>query len=120
MAALALGLITIVAFYGSAFLVLGLRVRSMPAEEWPILLFQVLLVALPFGLLALAGVKARMPWLVAVGLTLGFWIVFFVSVLISARDGTGANIGMGLIMLVSPIPIASGAWIAAKVSSRRS
>lgn len=120
-AALVIGLITIVVFYGSGLLLAGVSLRSIIiSEEWPILLSQVLLVALPFGLLALAGIRARMPWLVATGLTIGFWVAFFVSILIGLRDGTGVNIGMGLIMLVSPIPIACGAWIAASVSSRRS
>ncbi len=119
-AALVIGLITIVVFYGSGLLLAAVSLRSISSEEWPIILWQVLLVALPFGLLALAGIRARMPWLVAIGLTIGFWVAFFVSILIASRNGTGVNIGMALIMLVSPILIVCGAWTAASVSSRRS
>ena len=116
--ALAFGLLTVVVFYGSLFAIRG-GPQSIPAEEWPFLLFQVLLVSAPFGLLSLAGIRAKLPWLVAALLTVCFWGAYFASGLIAARERTGANIGMGLLMLLSPAVIAGGAWAAVKVPYRR-
>ncbi|MGH6658284.1 MAG: hypothetical protein ACREBM_01390, partial [Sphingomicrobium sp.] len=62
----------------------------------------------------------KLPWLVAILLTLCFWSAYFVTILLGARDGTGANIGIGLIMLLSPFVIGVGAWVAAERSKNRS
>jgi len=102
--ALGLGFLTVGLFFGALILFAG-SAPSIPPEEWPFFLFQVLLAAAPFGLLALLGVRSRLPWVIAAVLTICFWTAYFASVLISARDRTGANIGMGLIMFVSPFII---------------
>ncbi len=114
----ALGLLTVAAFYGSVVAVFGSPL-SILSEEWPILLFHVLLATAPFGILALAGIRATLPWFVAVILTACFWGAYFASAVIAARDRSGANIGMGLVMFISPLVIGSGAWIAAKVTRSR-
>ena len=91
----------------------------LPLEEWPILLFQVLIAAAPFGILARRGVRAKLPWLVAAVLTVCLWSAFFYSVWLAARLQTGANIGMGLLLLASPFIIAGAALMAAKLTDAR-
>ena len=61
-----------------------------------------------------------MPWLVALVLTAIVWSAYFISVLISVRDKTGANIGMGLIFAVSPFVIAGAALLANQLARNRS
>jgi len=74
-------------------------------EESGVLLFQVLLVAAPFLLLALAGVRRRAPWLTGLALTLAFWSYYVFEGVSYQRhpDGSGANIGLGLLMMASPV-----------------
>jgi hypothetical protein len=117
--ALAFGALTVAAFFGTEFAVFG-PPRGEFSEEWPILLVWVLFAGAPFGFLALMGVRTMLPWLVAAILTVFFWGALFASVLIAARDQTGANIGMGLLMLASPFVIGGAAWIAAKATRRSS
>lgn len=76
-------------------------------EEWGVLLFQAGMVAGPFLLLSLAGTRDKLPWLVAAFLTLALWgWVLFDGVRYQwSGDKSGANIGLGLIMLVSPFVI---------------
>lgn len=112
--ALALGALTVALFYVGLSIALGSS-RSIPPEDWPFLLFQILLAAAPFALLVRRGIRARLPWIVAIVLTLCFWAAFFASMLVAARDQTGANIGMGLVMFVSPLLIAGGALLAARL-----
>ena len=78
------------------------------AEEWGVFLVQMLIVAAPFGLLAILGIASRLPWLVGLALTISLWgYVLFEGVSYQWHpDGSGANIGLGLFMLVSPVFIA--------------
>ena len=117
--AVGLGFITVVAFYGMLSLDLG-PLRGLPSDEWPILLLHAMIAGAPFGVLALRGVRAKLPWLVALVLTVCFWGALFYSVWLSARDQTGANIGMGWLMLASPFFITGGALIAAELTRARS
>jgi ABC-type transport system involved in multi-copper enzyme maturation permease subunit len=112
--ALGLGFLTVATFYGTLFIVFGTPRGGVPAEEWPILLLQILIAGAPFGILALTGMRAKLPWLVAVILTVCFWGTLFFSAWIAARDQTGANIGMGLLMLASPLLITGAALLTAK------
>jgi hypothetical protein len=90
------------------------------AAERGVLLFQVAIVAAPFLLLALAGTRDKLPWLVAFALTLALWgYLLFDGVRYHwSGDTSGANIGLGLILLVSPLVIA-GAAMAAYAWRRR-
>ena len=85
------------------------------SDQWMPLIFNGLMLALPYGYLALDGTKARLPWLVAIGLTILFWGALFVSALIG---GPGVNFGMVLVMLASPIVITSCTWAAVQGSRR--
>lgn len=89
-----------------------LSVGSLPSAEWPFALFEGVLVALPFGYLAMDGAKNWLPWLIAIVLTALFWGAVEVSAVISARDQTGVNFGMLPVMLASPFVITFGAWLA--------
>ena len=102
-----------------AFSALTGRPLSLSAESG-VLLFQVLLVAAPFLILSLAGTRDRLPWLTALVLTLALWgYSLFDGVRYQwSGDASGANIGLGLVMLVSPLFIA-GAALAVHAWRRR-
>ena len=118
--AVCLGIITVAVFYGVSSVVLGPPRGELFTEGWPLLLFQVLIAGAPFGVLAQKGVRAKLPWLFALVLTVCFWSALFYSGWLAARDQTGANIGMGWLMLASPFLIAGGAFIAAELARVRS
>ena len=117
--ALGFGFITVATFYAVIIVVFGPPRGGVPFEEWPFVLIQVLIAAAPFGILARKGIRAKLPWLVAAILTVCFWGALFYSAWLAARDQTGANIGMGLVMLASPLLIAGGALVAAKLTKAR-
>jgi hypothetical protein len=81
-------------------------------------LAQVLLVSAPYLVLAAGGVVARRPWFVGLGLTVAFW-GFYLFEITRPYEGGGANIGLGILMLFSPIPIFAGSLIAALTLHRR-
>ena len=98
--ALAIGMATV---FG-AFAIAGDEAfgPSELAEEWWILLLNVVWVAGPFLVLSLAGIGRRKPWLVALAATLALWGAFAFSARYSPGD---ANLGMGLLMLLAPFAI---------------
>jgi len=81
--------------------------RPFDPDDKLVFLWHMLSVAAPFALLALMDV-GRWPWLTALALTLAFWgYTLWEGVSYQWNsDGSGANIGLGLIMLVSPLFIA--------------
>jgi hypothetical protein len=85
---------------------------SMPGEEWLTALFHGLLLAIPFGFLALDGTRHWLPWFVAIVLTLLFWGALIASIIVSAHNHSGADIGMALVMLASPFVTTLAAWLA--------
>ena len=91
---------------------------GMPSEEWPFALFYGGLLALPFAYLGLEGTKAWFPWIVAIVLTACFWSALIASVVVSVRDQSGVNFGMGLVMLASPFVVTAGAWWAVQATKR--
>lgn len=90
-----------------------------PDEDGP-RIAQILIAAAPFALLALAGARRLLPWLTALALTLALWgWVVFEGVRYQWNpDGSGANIGLGLIMIVSPLFI-GGTALAVHLCQRR-
>lgn len=84
--------------------------RGPVGEDWPFALFYGFLLAVPFAYLGLDGTRDRIPWLVAVVLSCLFWGALIVSVIVSAREQSGVNFGMGLVMLASPFVITAAAW----------
>jgi hypothetical protein len=103
LAALAIGVLIVAAETCAFSLLTGMPLDF--ADEWGVLLFQMLIVAAPFAFLALAGIGDKLPWLVGLGLTLALWgYVLFDGVSYQWHpDGSGANIGLGLFMLASPL-----------------
>lgn len=85
-------------------------------EEWGVFLVQLLLAAAPFALLATVGVQGRWPRAIGLGLTASFWGLCLADGLSRRGDDTGVNIGMALLMLVSPAFIAAACLITAKVT----
>ncbi|MBB5716457.1 hypothetical protein FHS94_003323 [Sphingomonas aerophila] len=67
--------------------------------------FQILIASGPFMMLSLFGVSARRPWIVGLCVTVAFW-AYYTYVTSRPYDGGGANIGLGILMMVSPVPIA--------------
>ena len=87
-------------------------------DEWDIYLFQMLLIAAPFGVLALAGVNGKGPWLAGGALTALFWGDYLYAGIHYQLSGdrSGADIGLGIIMLISPVVICIVCGIVAKAS----
>jgi hypothetical protein len=104
--AMAIGIATIVIQAGSFSLLTGRGLNLR--DEWLVYLVDMAFVAAPFVALALAGIKSAWPWLAGLALTLSFWgYVLYEGVSYQWHpDGSGANIGLGLLVLVSPVPIA--------------
>jgi hypothetical protein len=79
-------------------------------EEWAVLAIQALLVSMPFVGVALTGTKRAAPWIVGLGLTLLLWGYYLFRTVSHQRhpDQVGADIGLGLAMLFSPVVITAG------------
>ena len=114
--AIAIGVLTIVVGHGGFSFLSGAPLNLR--EEWASFLFQMLLVAVPFGLLSVARIRARFPWLVGIILTVAFWGFYYYVALRGRGDGTGANIGLGLLMLASPVIITAASLAASRERSR--
>ncbi|MEG8039855.1 hypothetical protein QP166_11080 [Sphingomonas sp. LR60] len=73
--------------------------------------FQILIAGSPYAVLAVFGISARRPWLVGLCLTAAFWGYYLWK--ITTFDGIGgANIGLGILMMFSPILIIAGSLFA--------
>jgi hypothetical protein len=107
--ALALGAFFPAAVAGAGLL--GGRPLNL-AEEGAVLLFQMLWTAIPFLLLALLGVRERLPWLVGLIPTTLLWLLLLVPT-------DGANIGLGLLLMIAPIPLSIAVIVAASRSEWR-
>ena len=75
----------------------------------------VLFASAPYFALAVAGVVARRPWIAGLITTLAFW-GFYLFEITRPYEGGGANIGLALLMMVSPIVVVSASAIAALTS----
>lgn len=71
---------------------------------------QVLLASFPYIILAIFGISARRPWLTGLSLTAAFWGYYLWE--ITHYEGGGANIGLGILMTLSPIPITGASLLA--------
>lgn len=83
------------------------------------LLLPIVLIVIPFLLLAFLGVFGRTPWLVGITLTVALW--GYVVYDFSARlgEGSGASIGIGLLLLFSPVLISAACLFTARKELRR-
>ena len=112
--AVAIGVITVSSVAGIFSIATGnpLNLRG----EWSVLLFQMLLVSVPFGLMARAGVSDGMAWFVGVALTAALWGYYlFVGIRYQLGDHHGGvDIGLALLMLVSPAFISAACFVVAR------
>ncbi|HEX8654468.1 MAG TPA: hypothetical protein VF693_04505 [Allosphingosinicella sp.] len=111
LAALAIGPLTVASV--SAILLLTGGSLDL-SEEWAVLAYQAVMGSVPFLLLAGSGVTARAPWAVGLAVHILLWGLCVLDPFL--RDGGGANIGLGLIMLLSPAIIAGAALATAKAT----
>ena len=76
-------------------------------HEWGNIAVQAALVSVPFIAVALTGTLRKAPWLVGLALTVILWGYYlYEGVSYQWRpDGTGADIGLGFMMLASPVVI---------------
>ncbi|MEA3017817.1 MAG: hypothetical protein QOI38_2539 [Sphingomonadales bacterium] len=110
-AALAVGPLTV----ASVCAVLLLAGGSLDlSEEWAVLAYQAIMASAPFLLLAGSGVTARAPWVVGLAVHILLWGALLLDPIL--RDGGGANIGLGLIMLLSPVIVGGAALATAKAT----
>jgi hypothetical protein len=86
--------------------------------RWPVLATQVALVSLPFLVLALVLRFGRPAWLTAAVLTAIVWTLPAADHALRQGEG-GANIGLGIFMLVSPLLVLGGALAASAAAGRR-
>lgn len=84
------------------------------SEEAGTFAFQVGLVSIPFLILAFAGVAKKLPWLVGLGMTAAFWGIYLADAIYRDGGGSGANIGLGLLILLSPMIITLSCLATAK------
>ena len=85
-------------------------------------LVNVLVVAAPYLLLALFGVRSILPWAVALVLTLSLWATWLHST-VTYRwhpDGSGVNMGTIFLILASPFIISIVAFAVDAVQQWRS
>ena len=74
-------------------------------NEWAVFLFQCIIIFLPFFLISAAGVSTLLSWTVGLVLTLSLWGYALADALLRRGTGTGANIGLGLMVIASPVVI---------------
>jgi hypothetical protein len=70
------------------------------------LIFQVLWTSLPFLAIMLTNPTSLRPWVFAIGSTAALYAYAVVDAYVRREEGSGANIGLGLLMFIWP-PIAT-------------
>ena len=106
-AALAIGL-AVVATCNTVWAIAGdFPIATLWDEASPT---QVLMVSFPYLVLATFGVTARRPWLAGLCLTVAFWGHYLWDII--HYEGGGANIGLGILMMLSPILITGASLLA--------
>jgi hypothetical protein len=109
--------ISVVAVDELAFTALTGRPLTFASDVEPV---AATIAAIPYLILASMGARRALPWIVGLTLTLSLWGYKLYSG-VSYQwnpDGTGANIGLGILMLFSPIFI-SPVVVAVHLAQRR-
>ena len=93
--------IAVVAIDSLTFSLLTGRPLSFSSDVEPV---NVVIVAIPYLILAALSIRQILPWLVGLAMTLSLWgYSLYGGVTYQWNpDGRGADIGMGIIMLFSP------------------
>lgn len=119
---IALGLIlsiaigpVVVAMCNTAWaMVTGAPIATMWREYSAI---QVALAGLPYFVLAVCGIDARRAWIAALSATAAFWCYYLWNLIHYA--GVGANIGIGILMMVSPVAVTASGLLAWSIGRNR-
>jgi hypothetical protein len=83
------------------------------------LVFQVVIVFIPFLVLTCMRVIRVAPWLFCMILTVFFWAIYIHSGIRSQREGAGVNIGIALLMLGSPLLITAMTLVFNRIVRRK-
>lgn len=118
LAAIGIG-IAVVALYDILFTLLTGRPIVFAMDVEPV---NALIVAIPFLILAFLGARTLLPWLVGLALTLAAEAYALVDGVTYQwhPDGSGANIGLGILMIFIVPPVISAACVAAYLLEKRS
>jgi hypothetical protein len=92
---------------------------SMPSDDWPFALFEGVILAIPFGYLAVESPKSWFPWFIAVVFTSGFCAVALWMVWDSSQYQSGVNFAIIPLMILSPIVTTAAAWAAVQSGKDR-
>ncbi|TFU01033.1 hypothetical protein EUV02_11995 [Polymorphobacter arshaanensis] len=100
----------------AASLAIGLTVVAINNTVWAVsqdfpltelwgeaTLFQVMTASSPFLVLSIFGISACRSWIVGLSLTVALWGYYLWDT--THYKGGGANIGLGILLLFSPVPI---------------
>ncbi|TKD53191.1 hypothetical protein [Sphingomonas baiyangensis] len=79
---------------------------------------QAALAGAPYAMLGIVGIRTPRAWQVAAVLTAAFWGYYLYAIL-RPYDGVGANIGLGILMLASPVIIVAAALLTAAIDRVR-
>lgn len=89
------------------------------ADSSTSLLFETVIAALPFLVMAVIGIRKLFPWVIGLLLTIVFWGYALYDTLAHWGTGRGVNIGLGLAFYLSPIIISAVCLIAARQLEKR-
>lgn len=99
-AGLAIGIVTLVTFMiiHSFFTGVDFQVE----DGLSFLAIQAGWISFPFLILAVLGINRKLPWITGVTLTIALWGYSLFDAISTWDTDRGANIGLGLILLLSP------------------
>ena len=114
---LAIGILVVSA--ANAFAYLVMRIPFAWEDEYAVIIFQIVIVSLPFIIISLTGARSPAPWVAGLGMTVALWGFYVFDAWSSRGSGEGANIGLGLLMLMSPVVISAVCMAIAKPAAAR-
>ena len=80
---------------------------------------QVAIVSAPFLVMALLRIGSKAPWTLGIAMTLSLWGYYLYDGLRDKGEDKGANIGLGLIIMISPVVFLVICLLAAKLRDDR-
>lgn len=81
-------------------------IKSIPNEEIPVLIVNFLIILSSYIILWIFGYTSKLNFVIATTLTVIFWMLLLYSAWISSIEKTGVNIGIALLVMISPPIIA--------------
>lgn len=94
--------------------VTGAPIATMWRENSAI---QIALAGLPYFVLAVCGINAQRAWVAALSVTAAFWGYYLWDII--HYTGVGANIGIGILMMVSPVAVTASGLLAWSIGRNR-